>query len=59
MTRTINITPTWEGITPMLLAVIENGTPEGAAEAREELMRMARIADRAVAAQTREDQGDE
>lgn len=42
---TIDLTPTWSGILPALLAVIENGTPEGQKIAREELQRMATLAD--------------
>lgn len=47
--RTIDATPTWEGLMPALLAVIENGTPEGAANAQAELMRIARALDRRIA----------
>lgn len=46
---TIDITPTWAGILPVLLAAIENGTPEGRRFAISELRRMAQIADNAVA----------
>ena len=43
--QTIDATPTWAAILPALLAVLENGTAEGRAMAREELARMARAAD--------------
>lgn len=44
--ETIDLTPTWSGILPGLLAVIENGTGEGRRLAREELARMAQAADK-------------
>lgn len=44
--KTINIQPTWAGLLPALLAVVENGeTAEARQEAREALQRMARAAD--------------
>lgn len=43
--RTIDATPTWAAILPMLRAAIENGTPEGRRIAWEELARMAQAAD--------------
>ena len=42
----IDVTPTWAGILPLLLAGAENGVQS----AREELLRMARLADAYVAA---------
>lgn len=48
--ETIDLTPTWEAILPVLLAVITDGTPKGRTEAEAELRRMARIADAYVAA---------
>ena len=39
------IEPTWEGLLPAFLAVLEDGTPTGRQIAREELRRMARAAD--------------
>jgi hypothetical protein len=48
--NTINLTPTWEGLVPAFIALIENGTPEGRAMAIKEITRMAQIADQAVAA---------
>ena len=44
--ETINITPTWAGILPALIAVIRDGTPEGQRMAAEELQRMAQAADK-------------
>ena len=41
----IDISPTWQGLLPALLAVIENGSAEGRAMARVELSRMAEAAD--------------
>jgi hypothetical protein len=46
-TETIDLTPTWAGMLPALLAVLEGGTDEGRDLARAELVRMAEIADRA------------
>ena len=46
--KTIDITPTWEAVLPLLLAAFEDGTPEGRRMAREELRRMASIADLAA-----------
>jgi hypothetical protein len=50
--KTIDITPTWEGILPALLAVIENGNFEGRKIALEEITRMAQLADLYVASQS-------
>jgi hypothetical protein len=41
----IDCIPTWEGILPYLLAVLEDGTTEGKKLAKEELKRMAKAAD--------------
>ena len=46
---TIDATPTWEAVVPLLMAVIENGTFEGRAAAEQELRRMAKLADLYVA----------
>lgn len=43
---TIDVTPTWAGLLPVLLAIIQDGTSEGQRNAREELRRMAQAADR-------------
>lgn len=45
MTTTIDLTPTWTGVLPILIAGIENGTAEGRKIAIDELSRMARAAD--------------
>jgi hypothetical protein len=47
--RTVDITPTWRGILPAILAALTDGTAEGRKIAREELVRMADIADAYVA----------
>lgn len=46
----IDCTPTWEGILPTLLLVLRDGNAEGQKGAREELTRMAKLADLYVAA---------
>lgn len=46
---TIDMTPTWEQVLGPLLYLFENGNPTGRASAREELTRMAKIADAHVA----------
>lgn len=43
--KSIDITPTWSGVLPALLAAVADGTPEGKRMAREELGRMAQAAD--------------
>jgi hypothetical protein len=42
---TIDLTPTWQGVLPILIAALEDGTKEGKKLAREELRRMAKAAD--------------
>lgn len=49
--KTIDATPTWEGILPLYIAGIESGSFEGIKNATEELYRMARQADLYVAAE--------
>lgn len=49
--KTIDATPTWEGILPLYIAGIESGTFEGIKNATEALYQMARLADRYVAAE--------
>lgn len=44
--KSIDITPTWAGLLPLLLAAITDGTDKGGKVAREELARMAEAADR-------------
>lgn len=43
--KTIDVTPTWEGILPTLLVLLENGNSKGRETARAELKRMAKLAD--------------
>lgn len=54
--KTIDITPTWEGVLPIFLAAYTQGTFEGRKAAQEELVRMARIADDAVATKKARDE---
>ena len=42
---TIDLTLTWQGVLPILIAALEDGTEEGKKIAREELRRMAKAAD--------------
>lgn len=50
-TRTIDVTPTWEQITPMLATILRDASAVGQENALEELLRMARLADAYVARQ--------
>lgn len=43
--RTVDATPAWAGILPLLRAAVENGTPKGRAMAWAEIERMAALAD--------------
>lgn len=43
--NTIDLTPTWEQWLKTILLVLENGNEEGKKAAKEELLRMAKIAD--------------
>lgn len=47
-TQYIDATPSWEGILPYLIVIMQDGTHEGQKLAREELRRMARLADAAA-----------
>lgn len=47
--QTIDITPTWSAILPVLISLIEDGSDKGRANAKEELQRMAELADAYVA----------
>ena len=49
--KTIDVTPTWESIVEVLMLALTNGTENGREIAREELRRMAKIADKFVAIQ--------
>lgn len=44
----IDVTPSWEGILPYLITIMQDGSYEGQKLAREELHRMAHLADAAV-----------
>ena len=50
-TQYIDMTPTWEGILPYLLGVMRDGSFEGQKLARQELTRMAKLADAYAATQ--------
>ena len=41
----ISLKPTWQGLMPALIAMLESGTEEGKAIAREELLKLARDVD--------------
>lgn len=41
----VNLTPTWEAMTRLYIALLEDGDADGRQTARDELYRMARIAD--------------
>jgi hypothetical protein len=45
----VDLTPSWTGVLPLYLAALSDGTPTAKAAAREELTRMARLADMATA----------
>lgn len=45
ITETVEITPTWEDILPLLLVAYAHGSFEGKRAANEELTRMALLAD--------------
>lgn len=53
--RTIDCTPTWSAILPALIAAYADGTATGRGIAREELTRMAKAADSAIAYQRQRD----
>ena len=42
---TIDMTPTWEGVAPILIAALEKGSEEGRSSARKEVKRMAKLVD--------------
>ncbi len=48
LVRTIDCTPTWSALVPMLIAGLIDGSPTSQQIAREELQRMASLADRYV-----------
>lgn len=43
--KTIDITPHWEAITPVLLKILEQGKIKDSSDIKSELIRMARLAD--------------
>lgn len=53
MARTLDLTPTWAGLMPALIALLQDGTAEGQKTAREELARLAGGMDSANAAAAR------
>lgn len=55
MIRTIDITPTWEEITPLLARILRDAEAVGQENALEELLRMARLADLYAAQQTKKE----
>ena len=47
--KTIDITPTWLGLAPVMIDIIKNSpTPESTKIAEEELLKMARVADKYI-----------
>jgi hypothetical protein len=48
--KTIDITPTWESLTPVMIDIIKNphGSFQSVKIAKEELLKMARVADKYV-----------
>lgn len=46
---TIDLTPKWAEVAPMLILILQDGSPEGQSVARAELQRMAELADAYVA----------
>ena len=57
-TGTIDLTPTWTGLLPAFIALLQNGSPEGQKVAREELERMAALADSAKRMAARADKAE-
>lgn len=55
MTRTFDITPTWEEITPLLARILRDADAVGQENALAELLRMARLADLYAAQQTKKE----
>ena len=45
MSQTIDLTPTWEAIVPMLLEAYKHADPAGEESVRAEFMRLAKVAD--------------
>jgi hypothetical protein len=51
---TIDMSPTWESLIPIMLLVAKEGSSKGQAEMRKEFVRMAKAADRWHALQREE-----
>lgn len=49
MSKTIDITPTWQGILPALLTLLKSDNPKTRELAEGEMYRMARSADKMIA----------
>jgi len=47
--KTIDLTPTWEGVARIHIMLIENGTDEGKRDAREGIIEMGKLIDQLVA----------
>lgn len=43
--QTINLTPTWSNVADIIILAIEHGTEEGKKMAKDELKKMAKVAD--------------
>lgn len=50
---TVDLAPTWAGTLPIMLAAVQDGTPEGKRIAHAELKRLCRIADELLPAMAR------
>ena len=50
-TKTVDLTPTWQGILPALLTLLQSDNPKSRQVAESELRRMAGLADGFVEAQ--------
>lgn len=49
--KTVTADPTWEQVVPVLIAMVQNGDRHG--DARDELIRLAKIADAYIARSTK------
>lgn len=47
--KTIDVTPTWASIMPLLITALQDGTPSGQDAATRELMRLAKMMDARIA----------
>lgn len=55
--KTIDMTPNWEQSVYMLLVVLENGDSKGKEMARNELLRLGRAMDKAIAERNAQEGG--